>query len=258
MKKTNAPKSKKKAPAKKAGPKSKAKKPQAKKVAEKKPEETMDRPTLIGMARLLKGAGSEVKALKSDTDAALQRKVNEAIQRLPPPEVIKLLEAIDPGKLVSALKLDCLGIFVDLSDVSCVHCPDAKTCVGKFIDNVRGGFSGVKAAVADEKAAPAAPKQVVAAATRYDAKRPIFIRDVPNPNPKGDDYHDSIQRVLDDQPDNLGELREILERDFDFDGDGDFMKFVTALRDPKEGVLKLDIDLSEPDKAALREAGYDI
>lgn len=243
----------------KSKPKPKAKATKGKTKTDKQPEEVMDRPTLISIARLLQGAGSEVKALKRDTDAELQKKLNEALQRLPSAEVVKQLEAIDPNKLVNELKLSCLGIFIDLSDVSCVHCPDAGTCAKKFIENIQGGFSHVKAAAGKPEAAkPDAPKPSITPVTRYEASRAVFVRDVKNPNPKGDDYHDTIQRVLDEHPETLGELRAILEDDFDFDGDGDLMKFVTALRDPKEGVIKLDVDLSDADKAALREAGYKV
>lgn len=261
MKKTNTPKNKKST--KKATSKSKPKATKATKMtktkAVKKPEEVMDRPILIGIARLLKGAGSDVKALKSDTDGELQRKVNDAIQRLPPAEVAKQLEAIDPDKLVNGLKLDCLGIFIDLTDPSCVHCPDAKSCAAKFIENVRGGFARVKGAASSKpEAKDEAPKPSVTPVTRYEASRLVFVRDVKNPNPEGDDLHDTIKRVLKDQPETLGELRMIVEDDFDLDGDGDFMKFVTALRDPKEGVIKLDVDLNDNDKAALRKAGYDV
>ena len=272
MKKTNTNKNKKKTPKKvnskpkpKARAKAKTRRPSREEIVEgvyaaanaERPE-IMDRPTLIGITRLLKDAGSDVKALKSDSDSDLQKKLNDAIQRLPPAEVVKQLEAIDPNKLVGALKLDCLGIFIDLTDVSCVHCPDAKMCAGKFIENIRGGFAHVKGAETKPEAKAEAPKAGVTPVTRYEAGRLLFVRDVKNPNPKGDDYHDSIQRVLDEQPETLGELRAILEDDFDFDGDGDFMKFVTALRDPKEGVIKLDVDLSDKDKAALRAAGYDV
>lgn len=225
----------------------------------KKPEETMDRPTLIGIARLLKGAGSDVKAFKSDSDEALQKKVNDAIHRLPTPEVIKQLEAIDPNKLVNVLKRDCIGIFVDFSDVACVRCPDAKACVTAFVGNLKGGFARLGEIASDKPAAaPATSKPGVVPVTRFEADRRVFIRDVENPNPEGDDYHDTIQRVLDEQPENMAELRAIVEQDFDFDGDGDFMKFVTALRDPKEGVVKLDVDLSDKDKVTLRKAGYDV
>lgn len=260
MKKTNA-KSNKSKKLKRANSKPKAAKPKAVLSVKKKPEEIMDRPTLIGIARLLKDAGSDVKTLKSDDDASLQRKVNDAIHRLPSAEVIKQLEAIDPNKLVGELKQDCLGIFVDLSDVSCMHCPDNKSCVAAFIGNLRDGFSRVKGAMTDGggdevKLVDEPPKPPPA--TRYEPKRLVFVRDVPNPNRKGDDYYDTIRRVLLDQPENLAELRAIVEQDFDLDGDGDFMKFVTALRDPKEGVIKLDVDLTEANKAALRKAGYDV
>jgi hypothetical protein len=225
-----------------------------------KPEEIMDRSTLVGLARMLKGAGSDVKALKSDTDEQLQKKVNEAIQQLPSDEIVKKLEAVDPNKLVAVLKRDCLGIFVDFSDVSCIRCPDASQCVAKFIENLKGGMAELKGAMPDAKAETKLDTKTESAkispVTRYEAKRLVFVRDVKNPNPKGDDYYDTIESVLDKQPETLGELRAIVEKDFDFDGDGDFMKFVTALRDKKEGVIKLDVDLSEDNKVELRKAGY--
>ncbi len=265
MKKTNATKSKNKTK-KSDVPKSKtpaskaAKKPE---IAKKKSEEIMDRPTLIGIARLLKGAGSAVKALKSDTDEALQRKINEALQDLPSDEVVKQLGAIDPNKLVNVLKQDCFGIFVDFSDVSCVRCSDSTACVAGFLKNLKGGFTHLDKALpaaGDPKPniLPGEAKTKLVGASRYEPARLVFVRDVENPNPKGDEYHDTIQRVLDDQPETLSELRAIVEQDFDLEGDGDFMKFVTALRDPKEGVIKLDVDLSDKDKAALRGAGYDV
>jgi hypothetical protein len=231
------------------------------KVSKRSEEEIMDRPTLIGIARLLKGAGSDVKALKSDDDATLQRKVNEAIQQLPPAEVVKQLEALDPEKLVNTLKLDCLGIFVDFSDVSCVRCVDAKSCVAKFISNVQGGFAHLKGAAPSAEATKAKVEPVKAGivpVTRYEKNRLVFVRDVDNPNPKGDDYHDTFNSILAEQPETLEQLRDLVEEDFDFDGDGDFMKFVTAIRDPGEGIIKLDVDLTDKDKVALRAAGYDV
>lgn len=230
------------------------------KATKKKTEETMDRATLKGIASQLKGAGSDIKVLKADTDEVLQKKVNNALQQLPSAEVVKKLESIDPNKLLNVLKRDCLGIFVDLSDVSCVSCKDVSQCVAKFIANLKGGMAGVEAAmVVEEKPAPKAEAAAkLTAVTRYEPKRLVFVRDRSNPNPKGDDYHDTLQRVLDEQPENLIELRRIIEEDFDFDGDADFMKFVTALRDPKEGIIKLDVDLTESNKAELREAGYKV
>ncbi len=238
--------------------KPKASKPKA--ADKKKPEEIMDRATLKGIASQLKGAGATLKVLKSDTDEALQRKVNDALKALPSAEVLKKLESIDPDKLVNVLKQDCIGIFIDLSDVSCVRCPDASKCVTRFIENLKDGMKVAQGAMAEAAGQPEAKKEAakLAAVTRYEPKRAIFIRDVPNPNPEGDDYHDTIQRVLDEEPENLGELRAIVEDDFDLEGDGDFMKFVTAMRDPKEGILKLDVDLTEENKVALRKAGYDV
>lgn len=261
MKKSKTNTAKKSKKLKKANNSAKPKATKPKPADKKKPEEIMDRATLKGIASQLKGAGSDVKVLKSDTDEALQKKVNEALQKLPSAEVLKTLESIDPNKLVNVLKQDCLGVFIDLSDVSCVRCPDAPRCVTKFVANLRGGMAGLQGAMAkdggEEKKGAAAVAKLTAV-TRYEPGRLVFIRNVPNPNPEEDDYHDTIQRVLDEQPETLGELRAIVEEDFDLDGDGDFMKFVTALRDPKEGVIKLDVDLTEENKVALREAGYKV
>lgn len=218
-------------------------------------DEAMDRPTLKSIVSQLKSAGSDIVALKSDTDAQLQAKVNEALQGLPSVDVLAKLSSIDPNKLVTVLGRDCLGIFIDLTDVSCRRCADASSCVAQFIANMRGKFSDLDGARADPpKPSAAAGLPVV----KYSAGRAVFIRDVPNPNPKGDDYHDTIDAILTEEPGTLGELRAIVERDFELRSDADFMKFVDALRDPEQGVIKLDVDLSEDEKAELRAAGYDL
>lgn len=220
----------------------------------------MDRPTLLSITKELKGAGAAIKALKSDTDEQLQKKVSDAIQALPSAEIVKKIESVDPNKLTKTLKLDCFGIFVDLRDVSCVRCPDAGKCAAKFIKNVHDGFAVVNGALSDatkEEPAKIQSVKLVDPAT-YVPDRLVFVRDVKNPNPKDDDYHDVIQRVLDEQPETLVEMRAIVEDEFDLEGDADFMRFVTMMRDPKEGVIKLDVDLAEKDKAALRKAGYEI
>lgn len=243
-------------------------KSRSKPVKKRPEEETMDRATMKDIASQLSAAGQDVRVLKTDSDEVLLRKINEAVQKLPDGEILRKLESIDPKKLETVLKRDCIGVFVDFSDISCVRCADASTCVRTFINNLRSRFDSLNGALADPKAEISGPsnlkensKKVSASmvpVTRYERDRLVFVRDVPNPNPKGDDYHDTIQRILDDQPDNLGELRAIVEQDFDLESDGDFMKFVSALRDPREGVIKLDVDLRDDDKVALRKAGYEI
>jgi hypothetical protein len=222
------------------------------------PEETMDRKSLKSIVTHLKDAGVDIKVLKSDTDDALQKKVAEALQKLPPSDLIKKLEGLSPEKLLTVLKQDCLGIFIDLSDVSCVRCKDAVSCAKQFIGNLKGGFKNVQGATAEPPKEKAAAKLTVIAVTKYKPSRLVFVRDRPNPNKKGSDYYDTIAAILKEEPSTLEELREIVERDFDIDSDLDFMKFVTAVRDPAEGVVKLDVDLSENDKKSLREAGYDV
>lgn len=218
----------------------------------------MDRATLKGIAGQLKSAGTDIKVLKSDSDEDLLRKVNDALHKLPSADVIKKLETVDPNKLVSVLNRDCIGLFIDLADLSCTNCADAVSCVSAFIKNVRG-MPDLQRAMPDAPApAAAAPAKGITPVTRYEPKRLVFVRDVPNPNPKGDDYHDTFQRVLDEQPSTLKELRGIVEREFELESNADFMNFVTTMRDPGEGIIKLDVDLSEENKAELREAGYEI
>ena len=117
------------------------------KPGKKAPEEIMDRNSLKVIVSQLKEMGSDIKVFKSDTDEGLQKKVNEAIQKLPPPDMLKKLETVQPDALVSVLKKDCLGIFIDLSDVSCVRCIDSGTCAREFIKNLKGGFKVLDAAL---------------------------------------------------------------------------------------------------------------
>jgi hypothetical protein len=226
---------------------------------EKKKEETMDRAALKAIASQLKEMGSDIKVFKSDTDEGLQKKVNEQLQKIPTGEILKKLETVSPDKLVTVLKRDCVGIFIDLSDVSCFRCKDSGKCASEFLKNVKGGFTALDKAMPEAKNdEKPAEKVKLKPASRYEEDRLVFVRDVKNPNPVGDPYHDTIQTILDEQPSTLGELREIAERNFDIDSDGDFMKFITNLRDPAEGVIKLDVDLTEKNKAELRKAGIEV
>lgn len=109
-----------------------------------------------------------------------------------------------------------------------------------------------------EKAGASRTRPAKKANSAYDPKALVFVLDVPNPNPVGDDFYDTLQAVLDEQPNTLGELREIIERDFEVDSDSDFMKFVTRMRDVTEGILKLSEDLSEENLRELRAGGVDV
>ncbi len=240
--------------------KAKASKPQPEAKPAPKEKETMDRTALKVIASQLKEMGSDIKVLKSDTDEQLQKKVNEQLQKMPKDDVLKKLETIVPDKLVTVLKRDCIGIFIDLSDVSCVKCKDAGKCASLFLQNLKGGFTDLTKALPEKKAEekPAVEKVKLKPVSRYEEDRLVFVRDVKNPNAEGDQLYDTLQAVLKEEPSTLGELREIVERDFDLDSDGDFMKFVTTMRDPIEGVIKLDVDLSEKNKKELREAGVDV
>ncbi len=231
--------------------------PEAKPV--KKEKETMERTALKVIAAQLKEMGSGIKVLKSDTDEQLQSKVNEHLKEMPKDEILKKLESVVPEKMVSVLKNGCIGVFIDLSDVSCVKCKDVMKCASMFLTNVKGGFKNITQALPDTTVVEkVVEKAKIKAVSRYEADRLVFVRDVKNPNPADDEYHDTLQAILDEAPSTLSELRDIVEREFDFDSDADFMKFVTSMRDPDEGVIKLDVDLSEKNKAELRKAGVEI
>jgi hypothetical protein len=224
----------------------KAKKLSRPKLNKKAKENTMDRMALKAVVSQLQAAGVEIKVLKSDSDDQLHAKVNDALQQLPPPAVLKTLHEIVPDKLVAVLKRKCLGIFIDLTDISCKKCGSSEACAKEFIKNIGGGMKEFDKAL------------LVEPVTRYERKRAVFVRDVKNPNPPGDDLHDTIQAILEEQPETLKQLRVIVERDFSINNDEDFMALVTALRHPEEGVIKLDLDLSEKNKIALRKAGHEI
>jgi len=233
----------------------KAIKPSANKKA-KPTEEIMDRVALKVIVSQLKESGSDIKVLKSDSDAVLQKKVNAELQKLPAADVIKKLESIDPDKLVTVLKRDCFGIFIDLADVSCVRCTTSGSCADQFIKHLKSGMTVVHGAEADKVEEKKPENAKLTPVTRYQADRLVFVRDVKN---SGDDnYYDTLQAVLDEQPGTMEELREIVGRDFIFDNDSDFMKFVTNMRDPVDGLIKLDVDLSEANKEQLRAAGVEI
>jgi len=237
----------------KPAPKKKVAKAKPKTTAAKPPKkepETMERKALKVIASQLKEMGSDIRVLKSDTDEGLQKKVNEALQELPQGEALKKLEKVDPSKILPVLTDGCLGIFINLSDISCVQCGHAAQCASLFLKNLKGGMAVL------DKALP--PPVKLKPVTKYKSKRLCFVRDVANPNPTDDPYHDTINRVLKDQPETLGELRAIIEDDFDIESDEAFMKLVTSMRDPEEGILKLVEDLTEKNKAELIEAGYEL
>lgn len=106
-----------------------------------------------------------------------------------------------------------------------------------------------------EKAEAAKTKPAKKANFAYDPKALVFVEKVKNPNPKGDDCHDTIQAILDEVPDTMSELREIIEREWETEDD-DFKEWIDGLH--KEGVIKLVKDLTEEDRRELRAGGVDV
>jgi predicted transcriptional regulator len=224
--------------------------------------EIMDRAALKAIASQLKDAGSSIKVFKTDTDDALQLKVNESIQQIPSAVVSAQLNDISPVKLVT-IKRDCFGVFIDFSDVSCVRCTHAQTCVREYLNNISdakgGNLVSLKLAMStvdeqkQETPAAAAPKKQKK--VTYEPDRYVFVKNMKNPNKKGTDEHAVLQAILDEVPGTMSELREIIARDFD-QTDKEFLTFLTALRDV--GTVKLDVDLTDENKAELRAAGFEI
>lgn len=236
-----------KAKAKKTTKAKPAKKRAAPKKAAKQPEETMDRKALKEIASQLKSNGVALKVLKSDSDEQLQKKVNDALHALPAPDVLAKLESIQPDKLVTVLRRDCLGVFVDLSDVSCVRCKDTTACVKEYLKNLSGGVESLKPAM------PAAPDAEEEVELSYQPKRLVFVLNVKNPEKKGSDFYDVNQKIIDNGTDTMKAIRKIIEEEFE-QTDDEFLQTLVALRE--EGVVKFDFDLSDKDKKELRAAGY--
>jgi hypothetical protein len=221
----------------------------------------MDRVALKAIASQIKDTGMGFKVLKSDTDDAIQKKVNEALQQIPSATVSAQLNDISPEKLTTVLKRDCFGIFIDFSDVSCVRCTDAQTCVREYLSNVSDEGSkliSLRPAMAKgdaqkkEESPPAvAPKK--SKKITYEPDRVLFVTNMKNPNKKGTDEHVVLQAILDEVPGTMSELREIIARDF-IQTDKEFLTFLTTLRNV--GTIKLDVDLSDENKAELRAAGF--
>lgn len=217
--------------------------------AAKQPEETMDRKALKEVASQLKAMGADLKVLKSDSDAQLQKKVNDALHAMPAPEVLAKLESVQPDKLVTVLKRDCLGVFVDLSDPSCVRCKDNTQCVKEYLKNLSGGMESLRGAM------PAAADADEEVELSYQPKRLVFVLDVKNPEKKGSDFYDVNQKIIDNGVDTMKAIRKIIEEEFE-QTDDEFLQTLVALRE--EGVLKFDFDLTDKDKTELRAAGYSV
>jgi hypothetical protein len=231
------------------------------------PKEIMDRTALKAIASQLKEAGADFKVLKIDTDDSLQKKVNEALHALPSAGVATQLDSIIPEKLQTVLKRDCLGVFIDLSDVSCVRCTHVQTCVRDYLSNLNGdkllalkpamvgqvveeSKTVVKRASTSAADVPKKPAKIT-----YEPDRVLFVKNMKHPNPKKSAGYDTIQAILDEVPGTMSEMREIIDRDFE-QTDKEFITFLNSLREV--GMIKLVIDLSEENKAELRAAGFEI
>lgn len=234
------------------------------------PKEIMDRTALKAIASQLKEAGADIKVLKIDTDDSLQKKVNEALHALPSADTTTQLDSIIPEKLQTVLKRDCLGVFIDLSDVSCIRCTHVQTCVRDYLSNLLNGdkLLALKPAMAGsaveelkkttkESSTSAAepPKKAKPAKLTYEPDRVLFVKNMKHPNPKKSAGYDTIQAILDEVPGTMSEMREIIDRDFE-QTDKEFITFLNSLREV--GMIKLVIDLSEENKAELRAAGFEI
>lgn len=239
----------------------------------------MDRKSLKATIAQLKEAGVKIEYSKQDDDDVLRRKVNDAMQAMPSPEHIKMLESIDPAKLKEVLKRDCFGIFIDVRSPSCQACPDTETCVKEYMKNLKGDFSIFKPAMqeikAEETAALVTEDDVKKATKKakeakaengdgeakvkkikYDVDRFVAVVDFDKSKlDKEHDTYSTIKAILKEVPTTFGELREIVEREWDINGgdDGFVKDWIGTLREL--GIIKLKSDLDEDEIAAYREAG---
>jgi len=240
----------------------------------------MDRKSLKATIAQLRAAGVDIEYKKADDDGTLARKVNDALVKIPSPEMIATLETIDPAKLSTVLQKDCLGLFVDMRSVNCLMCTTQAECVKEYLANLKGNFSVFKDAMieikveeaaeeieeeeiaavaektkkADKKAKAAAPETGKVSAIVWKAKRRIFVMDVANPNDEDDDVYSTVQAILDEVPSTMSELREIVQREWEYDDDAKFVNdWIIGIRDIE--IIKFESDLTEDERAALVAAG---
>lgn len=240
----------------------------------------MDRKSLKATIEQLREAGVKIEYSKKDEDDILRRKINDAMQALPSPEMLKMLENIDPGKLKEVLNKDCFGIFIDIRSASCMACPDNEACVKEYLKNLKGDFKMFRPAMqeikAEESAALVTEDDVKKATKKAKEQKEKAEKKVEEPKAKKvkwdpdrfiavidvdiktlDEEHETystLKAVFKEVPTTFAELRAIVEREYDIANDEGFVKdWILGLR--MLGYIKLKADLDEDELAAYREAG---
>jgi len=238
----------------------------------------MDRKSLKATIAQLKEAGVNIEYDKKDEDDVLRRRINDAMQALPSPKMLSMLENIEPSKLKEVLDRDCFGIFIDIRSASCMACPDVETCTKEYLKNLKGDFKVFRPAMqeikAEESAALVTEDQVKKATkkakeqknekpsdepkakkVKWDPDRFIAVIDVDIKTlDKDHETYQTLKAVFKEVPGTFAELREIVEREYDLAGDESFVKdWVLGLR--KLGYIKLEADLDDDERKAYVEAG---
>lgn len=247
----------------------------------------LDRKSLRATILELHAAGVKVKGvtvvegepqIKKLEDHELLRAVSETVNNLPSPQTLEALDALDPRKLETVLKQDCIGVFVDLRTPACQACPDKGACTRQFLTNLKGNFSVFKDAHAEikteETAAQVTDKEIAmktkksdkakTARTPYDPKLVVFVMSIKNPQPKSDPSYTLLKEILaladkaDFAPCTLKEIYAVVAKHLgDTYSKTDFMEelFPQFL---EEGVIKRREDLTKDERraydAALKEA----
>lgn len=235
----------------------------------------MDRKSLKATIVELQNAGVKIEYDKKDEDDVLRRKINDAMQALPSPEMIKMLESIDPSKLKDVLSKDCFGIFIDIRSASCMACPDVESCTKEYLKNLKGDFKMFRPAMQEIKAeelAATVTEETVKASTKkaaktnkdepkakkvvWDPDRFIAVVDIDIKTlDKEHDTFSTLKAIFKEVPSTFAALREIVEREWDISDDSGFVQdWVLNLR--KLGYVKLEADLDDDERKAYVEAGY--
>ena len=168
----------------------------------------LSRKTLVGIAK-----DFGLKTLKSHSDDDVRKAI--AVQMTKAPKDLDTLwQGIDPTKLE-----DCVGVFLDLTNVTCLSCPSQAACLKNFKANVRDNFESVR------KKAPrggdtgkkkpevkASPKNAAKGKYQVTQKIDCFAIDKLS---KKSDYYDLVNAVMDQIPETIGELSGIVLAHFE-------------------------------------------
>ncbi len=195
--------------------------------------EKMDRRSLKGSIEELRKAGVTIEYDSADDNTVLRKKLADGLDKVAAtPKALEILSTIDQGSVKG-----CIGVFINLKAVGCLTCPDKKTCLEQFMENLDNDFSTLKKAddraaveeqvketLTSEEEIPVKPTKTKKAkgfkgtTIKYDAKRLIYIpENAKNPTQKSDPQYVFFKAYLDERtmPETVGELRALITDHFE-------------------------------------------